>query len=387
MSNRILICRSNPIAPDPRVEKEARSLVRAGYEVQLVGWDRTGVLPTSEDIQGIQCNRLQIKAKYAAGIMNLPALLRWQWGLLKWLVAHRHNYDLIHACDFDTVIPALICRSFFGKLVIYDIFDFYADHLRATPEWIKEIIRLIDYRVINSVDGIILVDDSRWEQIEKTHPKRSIVIYNSPEDFAPTKSRSADNARNKDKAQEDNHFRIVYVGLIQKERGLVELISVFNRHPNWTLELAGFGGDEAFILELLEGMTNIHWFGRIAYEEALDLSRTADVLVATYDPAIPNHRFSSPNKVFEAMMLGKPIIVAENTNMDRIIKEEECGLVVTYGDPQALESAFVNLEMDLGLRNQLGVNARNAYEQKYSWKIMEGKLINFYSELISSTRT
>ena len=47
---RIVFCRSNPIAPDPRVEKEARALRQAGHEVVVVGWDRTGELPIDEKL-------------------------------------------------------------------------------------------------------------------------------------------------------------------------------------------------------------------------------------------------------------------------------------------------------------------------------------------------
>ena len=76
MKPRIVICRSNPIAPDPRVEKEARALKQAGYRITLIGWDRTGLLPKEDDIDGNRCYRLQIKAKYAAGMLNFPQLLR-----------------------------------------------------------------------------------------------------------------------------------------------------------------------------------------------------------------------------------------------------------------------------------------------------------------------
>ena len=53
----------------------------------------------------------------------------------------------------------------------------------------------------------------------------------------------------------------------------------------------------------------------IDYESALELYAKCDLMFALYDPAIPNHRYSAPNKVYEAMLLGKPIIVAEGTGV------------------------------------------------------------------------
>jgi glycosyltransferase involved in cell wall biosynthesis len=130
-------------------------------------------------------------------------------------------------------------------------------------------------------------------------------------------------------------------------------------------------------------MTNIAWHGRVPYQIAMQLSGEADVVIATYDPVIPNHRFSSPNKVFEAMLLGKPIIVAHDTNMDRIITQAECGIIIPYGDEAALESALQRLQDEPGLRLRLGENARRAYDTTYSWQIMQHRLIDLYEQLAS----
>ncbi len=379
---RVVICRSNPIAPDPRVEKIAHALSSFGYSVTLLGWDRTGQLPecsTQETQDGsLTIYRLSIQAPFGHGLANLPNLLRWQWGLSRWLNTRYQDYDLIHACDFDTVLPALYCKWWRGKKVIYDIFDFYADHLRATPSILKRIIRWLDIHAIDWSDALILVDDSRWEQIDGAHPKISSVIYNSPSE---TRSTVDGGLLSPDSAQ----LRLAYVGLLQIERGLLEMLKVLGDHPEWSLDLAGFGGDEVQIRAASESLPNVRWYGRIPYDRALELSQAADVLFATYDPTIPNHRYSSPNKVFEAMMLGKPIIVAANTNMDRIIEQADCGIVVEYGDLHGLEGALLRLQSDPGLRLRLGENAARAYRTTYSWTEMKKRLKKLYGEVTGYT--
>jgi hypothetical protein len=184
MSSRVLICRSNPVAPDPRVEKIARSLASVGYQVSVLGWDRSGELPARSQQDGVTLLRLPIVAAFGSGMANLPNLLRWQWGLMRWLIRHREAYDIIHACDFDTILPALASQALFSKKVVYDIFDFYADHLRATPELFKKAIRFVDLRAIGRADALILADESRREQIRGARPRFSAVIYNSPEEVA-----------------------------------------------------------------------------------------------------------------------------------------------------------------------------------------------------------
>jgi glycosyltransferase involved in cell wall biosynthesis len=371
---RVLFCRSNPIDPDPRVEKEARALLNAGYQVEVIAWDRTGELPRTESKDNFTIHRLAIPAEYARGMGNLPALIRWEWGLLGWLLRYGQEFDVLHACDFDTVLPALICRWLYRKKLVYDIFDFYADHLRKTPEWIKSLIRWADLRAASRADAVILVDEARKPQILGVRIKRLRVIYNTPEDTTP----EITDATN----QITTGLRIVYVGLLQFERGLLELLTVLEEHPEWELDLAGFGGDSQSILARAEILPNVTWHGRIPYQKTLQLTASADVSFATYDPEIPNHRYASPNKIFEAMMLGIPIIAARGTNMDRIALENECGLVVEYGDLVDLENALQKLADDPDLRKRLGENGRAAYENEYSWEIMAERLTSLYQHLL-----
>ncbi len=342
--------------------------------MQALGWDRTGLLPVQEIRDGLCVYRLPLQAAYGKGMGNLPQLLRWQWGLWRWLVKHRAEYDVIHACDFDTILPAILIKSLYGKRLVYDIFDFYADHLRATPMIIKMIIRRVDLWAIGRADGLILVDESRIQQVAQANKHEISIIYNSPEDvgnrFLP--GRKPDTGK----------FTLAYIGLLQVERGLMEVISVLKKHPEWQLDLAGFGGDEHEILAAADNSPNIQWYGRVNYEQAIQLSATADVLFATYDPKIPNHKYASPNKVFEAMMLGKPVIVAEGTNMDRIVAQADCGYIVPYGDITTLERTIQSLADDPKLVRRLGDNARKAYENRYDWGIMSRRLLELYEKVL-----
>jgi len=369
---RVVILRSNPVAPDPRVEKTARALSRGGYGVHVLAWDRSNILPGLERREGYHVERFRLPAPYGSGLGNLRRLLRWQAFLMSWLARNRDHYDILHACDFDTVIPARVMQALAGKKLVYDIFDFYADHIRSTPGWIREGIRHVDYGIVHRADGVILVDDVRREQVEPANPRKVEVIYNTPEDCLVEMPTSM--------AQKYG-LRIAYVGLLVRERGLFELMDVLSANPLWQLDLAGFGGDEEEILARAKMLPNVTWHGRLVYEDALRLSANADVLLATYNPQVPNHRYASPNKVYEAMMLGKPVLVARDTHVDQMIEKDDCGLVVDYGDCAALRQALEKLEENPDYCRQLGLNARQAYQKFYSWKIMEERLLALYSRL------
>ena len=84
----------------------------------------------------------------------------------------------------------------------------------------------------------------------------------------------------------------------------------------------------------------------------------------------------------EAMMLGKPLVVARGTHMDEIVRTHQCGIVVDYDDLPGIETAFQSLENDLSKRLELGRNGRKAYDGYYHWEIMQKRLLELYGELI-----
>jgi glycosyltransferase involved in cell wall biosynthesis len=377
MPSRVLICRSNPVAPDPRVEKIARALSKNGWSVEVLGWGYERNLPAEEKREGYLIRRIRLDRRNRRGLSNLPGLVGWQIALTFWLLRHRKTFDIIHACDFDTLLPALLMRWLAGKRVVYDIFDFYADMLTRTPRWMVKQIRQMELGAIGRADAVILADDARRVQIKGSNPRRLGVVYNSPEESERAVFYALENLP----ISQPGGLRIAYTGNLQRERGLFELLNVLERHPDWRLDLAGFGPDLDEITAKAKNNTNITWHGLVPYARALELNAAADVLLATYDPTVPNHRFSSPNKVFEAMLLARPILVARGTNADRLVEEAQCGLVISYGSEAQLEQALNRIANDVELRARLGRNGRRAYDETYNWKQMEQRLVFLYDDL------
>jgi glycosyltransferase involved in cell wall biosynthesis len=373
---RVLILRANAIAPDPRVEKIGRALAAAGHAVTALGWDRAGDLPLADEAAGFPIRRLRVAAGMHRGLGNLPALARWQRGLLSWIGKRHTQFDIVHACDFDTLPAALAAKRLWGLKVVYDIFDFYADMLRATPRLVKGALRRADLLAIGQADAVILADDSRRSQIAGARPRRLAVVYNAPEDGLSALQAAALPSP----AAKGVCLRLAYTGLLQVERGLLPLLCVLANHPEWTLDLAGQGAEKDLLVRQAAGMPNVTYHGVVAYRRALELAYAADALPAFYDPSIANHRYASPNKLFEGMMLARPVLAARNSGFDDLVERLDCGLVMDYGDTAQLEQALLRLQ-NRDLRQKLGENGRKAYEQTYSWAHMAARLAALYQEL------
>lgn len=120
MTNVVLI-RSNPVRPYPRLEKMANCLAKNGYGVTVLAWDRdNNYSPKEEELKlkdaTVKIIRIGLKGQFSGGIKkNLRGLLKFQSFIYTWLKAHRAEYDIIHAYDFDTGYIALKCAKRFEK--------------------------------------------------------------------------------------------------------------------------------------------------------------------------------------------------------------------------------------------------------------------------------
>ncbi len=414
MNKRIVFLRANAIAPCPRVEKPALALQQMGFGAQIVGWDRQGV-GSEAARNAVPVTRLAIPSAFGSGIRNLVPLLRWHGALTRWLFANRREYDGIQACDLDTVVPALLAKTLLGKRVVYDIADFYVES-RYIPRPLQAFVRRLEWWAMRRADAVILADESRRAQLGAVQPRRLEFIYNTP----PALGRGGEKEKRR-RGEEDSQspigsrqsvmdsslithhsslsspstlnpqpstLRIGFVGILSVVRGLEQLIEVVGRNCGWHLTLGGFGEDEARLKARAEGVANIDFLGRVEYARCLEIYEGVDAIVITYDPAIPNHRCSSPNKLFEAMMLGKPVVVAENTGMDALVRQYDLGLVVPYGDVAALERALAEIAgWDEAQKQAFAERARDTYRQHFSWELMESRLLSLYASVFNAHDT
>ncbi|UTB33115.1 MAG: glycosyltransferase [Methanobacterium sp. ERen5] len=174
---------------------------------------------------------------------------------------------------------------------------------------------------------------------------------------------------------------IFYAGLLDKSRGLKYIVDVVKELEFTKLIIAGNGNYKHVIENESELNKNINYLGWLNHNDVIEMSHHIDILFAFYDPTIPNNKYASPNKLFESMMCGKPIIINSETSASKIVQNENCGITVEYGNVEDIKNALIQLQESQDLREKQGNNGRKAYETKYSWKIMEKRLLNAYKDL------
>jgi glycosyltransferase involved in cell wall biosynthesis len=366
---KVIMIDSYSINPDVRLEKEAKALTDAGYTVKLLGWQRSGNAPKLEKKSGYTIQRINLKAPLEIKVIFYIPL----WWAIVFFQLLKQDWDIVHATDLDTYPPALLAAKIKRKRIVYDIFDFYADMV-ILPNPIRNFVAKVDTFLMRFADALIVVDHSRLKQIEKEEDSGVHIIYNSPIDSVDTSPKCC-------QKEEGSPFTIFFAGVLIQGHDYDTIIDATREIEDIQIIFAGFGSDAERLQSRIKEESNILFIGRISHDEVIQRSLKSDLLFAFYDPRVPNNRYASPNKLFEAMMCGKPILVNDGTSMTEIVRKENCGLIVPYKNVNAIRHAILMLKGDPQLCKQLGANGRKAYEQKYNWKIMERRLVKIYENL------
>lgn len=382
---RVLFIRSNSVNPDSRVEKEVLSLRKHDIDVDVFCWERESNHNIEKSIKkldsyDIDIYRIGIKSVYGAGFKkNLIPLLKFQKYILKFIKTHKDEYDIIHACDFDTAFTSHKLAKRYGIKFVYDIFDYYVDAFNV-PGLLRGIVKGFDERIMNKSDAIIICSEERRNQIGKIKQKNILVIHNSP---ASVNMQKNDLILKELGLKNENNTAVVniaYIGILNDSRLIPEILHAISKNPDFHLYIAGFGKYEADVKSFSDKYQNIHFFGRISYDKTLAIESYCDILLAIYDPAVPNHKYAAPNKFYESLMLGKPLMMVKNTGMSQYITDNNLGGIIDYS-----EVSFINGINELNKRRSewasIGIRGKELYKENFSWETMEARLINLYKNL------
>ena len=376
---RIVLIRATEVMPDPPVEKMANTLISHGHSVTILAWDRSNTYAERGSIKKLANSETEIvhfgiPAKYSGGNKaNFKGLLLFQMRIIRWLFRHRREYDAVHAFDFDTGFASMICCKLLRKKLIYHVLDYYAEGHILPGRLLNSIIEFFEIRVINSANATVICTEKRKEQIRKASPRKLYVIHNTP-----------DSVQQMDTSFQVNgctgKLKLVYVGVLSRMRLLKETVEVVSKMDDVEMHIGGFGEYEDWMQKAAEQYSNVFFYGKLQYSETLALEKQCDIMMAVYDPSIRNHKYAAPNKFYESIMLGKPIIMAYDTGHDDIITKNDIGILTEYSE-SGIRDAIYALEKRRNEWNDMGKRAMNLYNSNYSWTIMTERIEEMYRNL------
>lgn len=352
------------------VDRYIPSLLKAGYQVTFVGWDRDRKLPRSHTENNVLYRMIFRGWGYANKKLAIALPL---WGIRLFFHLLFHKPDLIFALDLDCAFPACLANSFrFRHIpVLYAIVDTYA--LRPTiPKRLRKPMQMVDNWVVKKVDSVIVPDETRILE-EYEHKDKFVVIYNCCKDISnhvPTEK----------KVREGKPFTILATGNITEGRGIKLLLQAARELPDMHILMAGYIFSDD-IKEMIDSSPNATFLGRLPLNKAYCLNFDADAVFTFYDPGSEINRRAASNKWADAMMASRPILVNSEIIKAEWIRKNDMGYLCPYGDVGSLVKCLKQILDNPEDRIQKGRNGRRLFEEGYNWDTMEIRLWNLLESL------
>ncbi|MCI0691264.1 glycosyltransferase family 4 protein [candidate division KSB1 bacterium] len=381
MSLHVAMLLTNPFRPDPRVHKEARSLVQAGYKVTIVCWDRQGELATYETIDGIEIRRLAIRSGYGVGGRQIFYLPRFWRRALQELF--QLQPDIIHCHDLDTA-PAGYWYARRHRLPwIFDAHECYPEQVRGlrVNRFIYYMLLFLERQMTRRATHVITVGNLLAQRFRAMGGRVSVVgNYQPLSDFNANHHLSR-----ADLGLHSDDFVVAYIGGFTLGRVILPLVKATQFDPEMTVLLLGDGPQREAIMAELPRHPHVRYLGRVPQEQVPDYTALADVIYYGLDHhfADDNIHYSSPNALFNALAAGKPVLTTNLGEIARIVREEKCGVIVEQPAPERLAEAVKQLR-DPAFRAPLSMNARRAAQDKYNWNAAAAMLLSIYQQLLKT---
>ena len=120
------------------------------------------------------------------------------------------------------------------------------------------------------------------------------------------------------------------------------------------------------------------------YDELVPYTASADIGILLYRNDCRNNYYCAPNKLFEYMMMGLPVIAANYPGLLPLVEGEDVGLCVDPESPKAIAGAVNRLAGDPDRRERMRRNGLQLTRDRYNWEIESTPLLELYGSLASS---
>lgn len=394
---------------NPRLELEIKTLLENGYNVKVICWDRRGMHPQEEYINSICFLRIQqgiAKNSDRVGQQSYKTL----WGVpgqrglnmlkklplfyIKTLKAlMREDFDIIHCCHLVLLPIAVLVGKIRRKKIVYEVSEFYTvQALRELPRFfhfIEKIAIWCEDILVRQIHSVVCVP-SRDNIIYQRYSKRNgnvKIVANVPE----LEDNIDERLYCELKKKYQNYKVIVYAGHIGKSKGVIETIKAVRRvkpdYPNIKLLLIGscVGDDSELIAEYIKAEKledNIELVVIQPYQKLNTFYRIADIGLVLMDKEYGvKLTIGNSRKIIEYMKASLPIIVPDYGGGELIVKEEQCGLVVSMQNEKDIAKALKYLLENPLEAKEMGKKGYNAFKSKYNWNIEKNKFIDLYKNL------
>lgn len=353
-----------------RIIKEAKSLIKHGYDVTVCGILYPNQIE-NEIVSGIPVRRYYLRTK------KLPNSFFFQiFKLLEFykvIKKEQSNADIIDChCLYSLLVGKWLKKKLKAKKLILNAHELETE-MTGLAGLRKKVSKFLEKHLIKKCDNVIVVSASIERWYKETYPKTNITcVYNAPQYLEPEKNNYF-----------REHFNIssdsiifLYQGAFASGRGIELILEAFSNLSNkYHVVFMGYGPFESNILEGESKYSNIHYHKAVPQADLYKYTSSADYGLSIIESKSLSYEYCMPNKLFEYTMFEVPVIVSNTMDQVHFVSENNIGYILNSFSSESLKELILSIDY-----NNIGIFKENMKKirKKYSWDTQEDKLFEVY---------
>ncbi len=322
---RVIVSVTNDLSTDQRVNRVCSCLVEEGYDVKLVGRQLNNSLPM--DTRPYATKRMKL-------LFRKGPLFYAEYNFRLFLFLLFSKVDLLYSNDLDTLLPNYLMSRLRGKELIYDSHEYYTGvpELEGRP-FVKGIWQKIERFCLPKVKKAITVNNSIAKLYKQEYGVEMAVVRNVPQTLVLKEQKTREQL-----GLPVNKKLIILQGSgINVDRGGEEAVQAMKYLDDIVLLVLGSGD----VIETLKTMSQegglkgkVIFKGRLPFEEMMQYTRIADLGLTLDKDTNINYRYSLPNKLFDYIQAGIPVLASKLPEVETIIRQYGVGNFIPSHKPE-----------------------------------------------------
>ena len=293
-----------------------------------------------------------------------------------------HKYDLLVSNDLDTLLPNFLISKLKHLPLVYDSHEYFTGvpELQFRP-FVKWVWKSIEKLIFPHLRYVMTVSNSIATQYEKEYNIRPYTVRNCSKGAGYIIPYSRNET-----GIDPGHLLLILQGAgINIDRGGEELIEAIRQTEQVSLLVVGSGD----LLEVLKKRVveldltgRVKFIPKVPWEVLIRYTKSADAGLSLDKNTNLNYKFSLPNKMFDFISAGIPVLASDLTEVKNIVLEYKCGIIIPSVTPEEISTAIRELRDNRNLLSELKINSVNASES-VNWENESSKVTEFYKDILS----
>ena len=361
-SKTILVAVTNDVSTDQRVSKVSNFLLEKGYNITVFGRLLSDSFEINRPYKIIR-KKLWFNNKF---LFYAEYNIRLLWHLLF------GKYQYVLANDLDTLAACYLGSNVKKSTLIYDSHEFFTE----VPElqerkFVKSFWKLIESHILPKLTRSFTVSNLIASSYQSKYKINMGVVRN-----LPLLNR---NFKDEDVPIPTKNKFILYQGVLNPGRGIKPMIEALHFLKNIDLVIIGYGKVKNDLIEFAKSkdlVNRVHFIGMLPYNELHNYAKKASIGMVLEEPLGKSFEYSLPNKLFDFIHYGLPIIASPIPEVKKVIEQYKVGILIDNFNPKHIAEIVTTLLDDKTLRESI-IQHQLIAKKELCWE-NESKNLNKY---------